>query len=168
MLLSFLSPARSSIQDRGVLIGRASVASAPREKSILNCSPTVPRIFLRWRSRTKPCSVSNHLRTSGDWRSRTVKRSSVSVFKDSALDRQILRKCNKEKGTIEEMMPKSAFLRIFRAMMKKAGYTCGTSIHAVRRYLGKKVDGKSPLSGPSLSVYCFLFWAGRHQRLQIG
>jgi Protein of unknown function (DUF3435) len=88
-------------------------------------------------------------------------------FKESVLDRQILRKCNKEKGTIEEMMSKSAFLRIFRAM-KKAGYTCGTSIHAVRRYLGKKVDGKSRLSGPSLSVYCFLFWAGRHQRLQIG
>ena len=75
-------------------------------------------------------------------------------FKESALDRQILRKCNKEKGTIEEMMPKSTFLQ---AMMKKAGYTCGTSIHAVRRYLGKKVDGKSPLSRPSLSVYCFLF-----------
>ena len=40
-------------------------------------------------------------------------------------------------------MPKSAFLRVFRAMMKKAGYFYGTSIHAVRRYLGKKVDGKS-------------------------
>jgi hypothetical protein len=64
-------------------------------------------------------------------------------FKESALDRPILRKCTKEKGTLEEMMPKSAFLRIFQAMMKKAGYFCGTSIHAVRRYLGKKVDGKS-------------------------
>ena len=89
-------------------------------------------------------------------------------FKESALDRQILRKCSKEKGTIEEMMPKSAFLRIFRAMMKKAGYFCGTSIHAIRRYLGKKVDGKSRLFGPSPSVYCFLFWAGRHSRPQIG
>jgi hypothetical protein len=26
--------------------------------------------------------------------------------------------------------------------MKNAGYLCGTSIHAVRRQLGKKVDGE--------------------------
>ena len=43
-------------------------------------------------------------------------------FKESALDRPILRKCTKEKGTTEEKMPKKAFLRIFAAMMKKAGY----------------------------------------------
>jgi hypothetical protein len=34
-------------------------------------------------------------------------------FKESALDRPILRKCTKEKGTTEEKMPKKAFLRIF-------------------------------------------------------
>jgi hypothetical protein len=65
------------------------------------------------------------------------------IFKESVLDLPILRNCTKEKGTTEEIMPKSTFLRIFRAMMKKAGYMCGTSIHTIRRYLGKMVDGKS-------------------------
>jgi hypothetical protein len=62
-------------------------------------------------------------------------------FKEEVRDLPILRKCTKEKGTTEEIMPKDAFRRIFRAVMK-AGYICGTSIHAVRRYLGQKVDGK--------------------------
>jgi hypothetical protein len=75
----------------------------------------------------------------------------ILSFKESALDRPILRKCTKEKGTTEEKMPKKAFLRIFAAMMKKAGYFCGTSIHAVRRNLGKKVDGKSHSSKPLLA-----------------
>ena len=63
------------------------------------------------------------------------------IFKEEVRDLPILRKCTKEKGTTEEIMPKAAFLRIFRAVMKKAG----TSIYAVRRYLGKK-----------LTVSCFL------------
>ena len=65
------------------------------------------------------------------------------IFKEEVRDLPILRKCTKEKGTTEEIMPKSAFLRIFRAMMRKTGYFCGTSIHAIRRYVGKKIDGKS-------------------------
>jgi hypothetical protein len=75
----------------------------------------------------------------------------ILSFKKSALSRPILRKCTKEKGIIEEIMPKSAFLRIFRAMMQKAGYFCGTSIHAVRRYLGKKIDGQSRSPKPLLA-----------------
>jgi hypothetical protein len=63
-------------------------------------------------------------------------------FKDSILNLPILRRYTKEKGTIEEIIPKSAFLRIFRAMIRKTGYFYGTSIHAVRRYVGKKIDGK--------------------------
>jgi hypothetical protein len=78
------------------------------------------------------------------------------IFKKSVLDLPILRNCTKEKGTTEEIMPTSAFLRIFRAMMKKAGYMCGTSIHAIRRYLGKKVDGKSRSRKPLL-VYILFF-----------
>jgi Protein of unknown function (DUF3435) len=78
-------------------------------------------------------------------------------FKDTVLDLPILRRCTKEKGTTEEIMPKSAFLRIFRAMMRKTGYFCGTSIHAVRRYVGKKIDGKSRSSiQPLVSVPFFL------------
>jgi hypothetical protein len=64
------------------------------------------------------------------------------IFKDSVLDLPILRKCTKAKGIIEEPMPKYAFLQIFRAILRKAGYFTGVTIHAVRRNLGKKVDGK--------------------------
>jgi hypothetical protein len=53
----------------------------------------------------------------------------------------------------KEIMPKDAFLRTFRAMSKKAGYFCGASIHAVRRFSGKKVDGK-PLPLKLLSSIC--------------
>ena len=70
----------------------------------------------------------------------------ILSFKESALDRPILRKCIKEKGTMEEMMPRSAFRRIFRAVMQKKGHICGNSVHAVRRYLKKKIDGKSRFS----------------------
>jgi hypothetical protein len=88
------------------------------------------------------------------------------IFKESVLDLPILRKCTKEKGTTEEIMTKAAFLRIFRAVMKKAGYICGTSIHAVRRYLGKKVDGKL-LSSKSLLVSIPFFYKTRqYSRLQ--
>jgi hypothetical protein len=73
-------------------------------------------------------------------------------FKESALDRPILRTCTKEKGTLEEKWSKSAFLRIYRAMLCKAGYFCGASIHAVRRNLGKKVDGRS---GSSKRLSCW-------------
>jgi hypothetical protein len=65
------------------------------------------------------------------------------MFKDSVLDLPILRKCTTGKGTIEEPMPKHAFTQILRAMLRKAGYFAGVTIHAIRRFLGKKVDGKS-------------------------
>ena len=47
-------------------------------------------------------------------------------------------------------MPKSAFLAIYKSTMKNAGYLYGTSIHTIRRELGKKIDGKNPLSFASL------------------
>jgi hypothetical protein len=41
-------------------------------------------------------------------------------------------------------MSKSAFLAIYYSGLENASYFCGTSIHRIRRYLGKKVDGKIP------------------------
>jgi hypothetical protein len=46
-------------------------------------------------------------------------------------------------------MPESAFLGLFRSVMRKATYLCGTSMHSIRRQLGKKVDGKRP------AAYCY-------------
>lgn len=70
----------------------------------------------------------------------------VLSYKEAALDRPILRKCTKAEGVTEEPMPKATFLAIYEKTMKNAGYLCGTSIHAIRRQLGKKVDGESSMS----------------------
>ena len=61
-------------------------------------------------------------------------------FKESALNQPILRKCTKAKGVTDEPMPRSAFTAIFGSTLRNAGYFCATSIHAIRRQLGKKVD----------------------------
>ena len=74
----------------------------------------------------------------------------ILYFEKSALNRPILRKCTKEEGTLEEIMPESAFRGIYRAVMQKEGYFCGSSIHAVRRGLGKKIDGKTRSPKPFL------------------
>ena len=75
----------------------------------------------------------------------------ILYFKESALKRSILRKCTKEEGTLEEIMPESAFRGIYRAVVQKEGYFCGSSIHAVRRGLGKKINGKSRSPKPLLA-----------------
>jgi hypothetical protein len=55
------------------------------------------------------------------------------IFKDSVLDLPILRKCTKGKGMTEELTPKHAFTQILRAMLRKAGYFAGATIHTIRR-----------------------------------
>jgi Protein of unknown function (DUF3435) len=66
----------------------------------------------------------------------------VLRYNETALDQPILRKCTKATGVTDEPMPKAAFLAIYEKTLKNAGYLCGTSIHAIRRQLGKKVDGE--------------------------
>jgi hypothetical protein len=61
-------------------------------------------------------------------------------FKKSALKKPILRQCTKAHGLTEEPMSRSAFTDILRCTLGNAGYFCSTSIHAIRRQLGKKVD----------------------------
>ena len=63
-------------------------------------------------------------------------------FRDSALDRPILRKCTKTGGVTDDPMPKSSFTSIFKSTLTNTGYFCGLSIHAIRRQLGKGVDSK--------------------------
>jgi hypothetical protein len=48
-------------------------------------------------------------------------------------------------------MPKAAFLAIFEKTIKNAGYLCSTSIHAIRRQLGKKVDGENFVAHNTMS-----------------
>jgi len=71
-------------------------------------------------------------------------------FKDSALERPILRKCTKTGSVTDDPMPKSSFIAILKSTLTNAGYLCGPSIHAIRRQLGKEVDSKLvPLVGTS-------------------
>ena len=63
-------------------------------------------------------------------------------FEESALNQPILRKCTKAKGVMDEPMPRFAFVAIFRTILRIAGYLCATSIHAIRRNLGKEVDDR--------------------------
>ena len=56
-------------------------------------------------------------------------------------------------------MPKSAFVKIHKSGLINAGYPCGPSVHAIRRSLGKKVDGKiASLEAPSLIIRPSLQW----------
>jgi Protein of unknown function (DUF3435) len=65
-------------------------------------------------------------------------------FNDDALDRFIFRRWTLADGITKDKMPKSTFLDIKNRLMRKAGYLCGNSMHAIRRQLGKNVDGKLP------------------------
>lgn len=66
------------------------------------------------------------------------------VYAEGAEDKVIVRRCTKAEGVTDIPMPKSAFLAIYQNGLKNAGYFYGTSIHRIRRCLGKKVDGKIP------------------------
>jgi hypothetical protein len=68
------------------------------------------------------------------------------LYAEGAEDKVILRKCTKAEGVTDAPMPKAAFLAIYRSSLNNASYFCGPSIHRLRRYLGKKIDGKIPLS----------------------
>jgi hypothetical protein len=64
------------------------------------------------------------------------------IYAEGAEENFILRKCSKAEGVTDEPMPKSAFVKIHKSGLINAGYPCGPSVHAIRRSLGKKVDGK--------------------------
>jgi hypothetical protein len=72
------------------------------------------------------------------------------IYATGAEDKVILRKCSKAGGVTDESMPKSTFVKIHKSGLINAGYPCGPSVHAIRRGLGKKVDGKiaSPEAPP--------------------
>lgn len=83
-------------------------------------------------------------------------------YNDAALNQPILHKCTKVKGVTDRLMPKSAFLAIYESTLKNARYLCGTSIHAIRRLLGKKVDGEILL--PSGRIPWSFWWLSGQAR----
>jgi hypothetical protein len=63
-------------------------------------------------------------------------------WKDSVKGLPILRNATLEKGVSEEPLPKATFERIVRSVMRISGYFGFVTVHAIRRYVGKKLNGK--------------------------
>lgn len=61
-------------------------------------------------------------------------------FKESALTLPILHKCSKADAATNEPMFRAVFTDIFGSTLSNTRYFCATSIHAIRRQLGKKVN----------------------------
>ena len=63
-------------------------------------------------------------------------------WNDSTLRSPILRNATMQNGVSEDPLPKKTFDRIFKAVLERSGYFGKATVHAIRRYLGKKVNGK--------------------------
>ena len=63
-------------------------------------------------------------------------------WNDSVKDLPILRNAT-WKGVSKEPLPRTAFEKIVRSVMQASGYFGSPTIHAIRRHLGKKLNGKT-------------------------
>ena len=50
-----------------------------------------------------------------------------------------------QQGVSEEPLSKKTFDRIIKSVLNLSGYFGNATVHAIRRYLGKKVNGKFSL-----------------------
>ena len=67
-------------------------------------------------------------------------------WNDEALQRPILRNATKAHGVTDEPLPKATFERNLKSVLNRSEYFGTATIHAIRRSLGKKLDGKWPWS----------------------
>lgn len=65
-------------------------------------------------------------------------------WNDSVMNLPILRNATMQHGVSEEPLPKRTFDRIFKAGLQRSGYFGKATVHAIRRFLAKKVNGKLP------------------------
>jgi hypothetical protein len=61
---------------------------------------------------------------------------------DSAKHLPIVRNAVLAKGVSTEPLPKATFDRIIKSVLNRSRYFGYATVHAIRRYLGKKVNGK--------------------------
>ena len=61
---------------------------------------------------------------------------------DSVKNLPILRNATLENGVSKEPLPKATFERIVRSVMRMSGYFGFSMIHAIRHYVGRKLNGK--------------------------
>ena len=64
---------------------------------------------------------------------------------DSAKRVPVLRNATMQQGFSEEPISKKTFDRIIKSVLNLSGYFGSATVHAIRRYLGKKVNGKLSL-----------------------
>ena len=63
-------------------------------------------------------------------------------WNDSVRALPILRNATMQQGITEEPLPKRTFDRILKSVLNLSGYFGNATVHAIRRYLGKKVNGR--------------------------
>lgn len=63
-------------------------------------------------------------------------------WNDPAEALPILRNATMHYGVTEEPLPKATFDRIVKSVLNLSGYFGNATVHAIRRYLGKKVNGR--------------------------
>jgi hypothetical protein len=66
----------------------------------------------------------------------------VLRWKTSAEKQPILRQVCQATGVSNKPWTESAFKQILRVLLDICSYLCEASRHMIRRYLGKKIDGK--------------------------
>jgi Protein of unknown function (DUF3435) len=59
---------------------------------------------------------------------------------DSAKHLPIVRNATMAKGVFDEPLPKTTFDRIIKSVLNLSGYFGYATVHAIRRYLGRKVN----------------------------
>ena len=63
-------------------------------------------------------------------------------WNDSVRELPILRNATMQRGITEEPLPKWTFDRTLKAVLNLSGYFGKATVHAIRRYLGKKVNSQ--------------------------
>ncbi|KAI9768035.1 MAG: hypothetical protein M1839_004298 [Geoglossum umbratile] len=64
----------------------------------------------------------------------------ILQWEDAVKNLPILRNATLQKGVSEEPLPRATFERIVRSVMRMSGYFGYATVHAIRRYIGKKLN----------------------------
>ena len=65
----------------------------------------------------------------------------ILPWKESVQNLPILRQVTMEHGVTEEPWAKTTFDKIFKTVAKQSGYIEAPTVHAIRRAVGKTIDG---------------------------
>jgi len=63
-------------------------------------------------------------------------------WKDSVMALPILRNATMQQDITDKPLPTRTFNRILKSVLNLSGYFGNATVHAIRRYLGKRVNGK--------------------------